>query len=87
MTDQVGVIGCRADVQGIGALQAVVDEFPVLSLVVTAIGASGSGHVHGLRSRHTQADTVDVIVRAGQLLPASAAVAGTHHAAYLNPSI
>ena len=84
--DQVGVIGCRADVQGVGALQAMVDEFPVLSLVSTAIGASGSGHVHGLRSRCTQADTVNVIVRARQLLPAGTAIAGAHHAS-LNPGI
>src|SRR5262245_37253331 len=65
----------------------MVDEFPVLSLIVTAIGASGSGHVHGLRSRCTQADTVNVIVRARQLLPARAAIAGTHHTSYLNPGI
>src|SRR5262249_35970239 len=71
----------------VGALQAMVDEFPVLSFIVAAIGASSSGHVHGLRSRCTQANTVDVVVRARQLLPAPAAIAGTHHASYLNPGI
>src|SRR5947209_20593224 len=65
----------------------MVDECPVLSLVVTAIGASGSGHVHGLRSRHTQADTVDVIVCARQLLPARTAIARAHHASDLNSGI
>src|SRR5262249_3023221 len=85
--DQVGVIGCRADMQGVGTLQAMVDEFPVLPFVVTTIGASSSGHIHGLRSGCTQADTVDVVVRARQLLPASAAIAGTHHTSYLNPGI
>src|SRR5262245_48966054 len=85
--DQVGIIGCRADMQGVRALQAMVDEFPVLSLIVTAIGASGSGHVHGLRSGCTQADTVDVVVCARQLLPASAAIAGAHHTSYLNTGI
>src|SRR5262245_51783345 len=65
----------------------MIDEFPVLSLVVTAIGASSSGHVHSLRACHTQADTVDVVVRARQLLPARTAIAGAHHASYLNPSI
>src|SRR5262249_40475349 len=81
--EQVGVSGCGADMQGVGTLQAMVDEFPVLSLIVTAIGASGSGHVHGLRSGCTQADTVDVVVRARQLLPASAAIAGAYHASDL----
>src|SRR5215510_4218189 len=65
----------------------MVDEFPVLSFVVTTIGASGGGHVYGLRSRCTQADTVNVIVRARQLLPANAAIAGTHHASYLNTGV
>src|SRR5215510_4425524 len=65
----------------------MVDEFPVLSFVVTTIGASGGGHVYGLRSRCTRADTVNVIVRARQLLPANAAIAGTHHATHLNPGV
>src|SRR5215475_5758255 len=65
----------------------MVDEFPVLPLVVTAIGASGGGHVYGLRLRCTQADTVNVIVRARQLPPANAAIAGTHHASYLNTGV
>src|SRR5437870_1014201 len=85
--DQVSVIGRRADVQGVGALQVTVDEFPVLPGIVTAIGAPGSGHVHRLRSRHTQAETVNVIVRARQLLPAGAAIAGADHASHLNSSI
>src|SRR5262249_46650986 len=65
----------------------MVDEFPVLAFIVTAIRASGSSHVHGLRSRRTQADTVNIIVCARQLLPAHAAIARTHHTAYLNPGI
>jgi hypothetical protein len=65
----------------------MVDEFPVLPFIITAIGASGSSYVHGLRSRRTQAETVNVIVCARQLLPTDAAIAGTHHASHLNPGI
>src|SRR5262245_13734209 len=65
----------------------MIDEFPVLSLIVTAIGASGSSHVHGLWSCCTQADTVNIVVRTRQLLPVNAAIAGTHHATHLNPSV
>src|SRR5882672_10124518 len=85
--DQVSVIGGGADVQGVGALQTMVDEFPVLPFIVTAIGAPGSGHVHRLRSRHTQAETVNVIVCARQLLPTGAAIAGADYPSHLNPSI
>ncbi len=71
----LGIVRCRRNMQGIRTLQAFVDQFPVLALVVTAVGASGGRHIDSLRLCGTQVNTMDVVVCPGQLLPGGAAVA------------